>query len=76
MHIYHPHLMDGIGASLEETHEGALNYEGINDEGKVSVLEVTGVFMPDLKYILMSPQDHFMDLQIVEKPEGSFTVTW
>ena len=32
--------------------------------------------MPDLKCILLSSPDHFMDLQRLNNPEGSFTVTW
>ena len=47
--LRHTHLMDGIGASLESTHEGNLHYEVINDKGKVSVMEGTGIFMPELK---------------------------
>ena len=52
--------MDGIGSSLEETHEGTLHYEVINDKGKVSVLEGNGLFIPDLKCRLLIPQDNFM----------------
>ena len=68
--------MDRIGASLEATHEVILHYKVINNEGKVSVLVITGLFMPDLKCILLSPQDHLMDLQILKNLEGYFTVTW
>ena len=68
--------MYGISAYLEDTHDVTLHYEVINDEGKVSVLEVTVLFMPDLKYILLIPQDNFIELQIFENPEGSFTMSW
>ena len=68
--------MDGNGASLEATHELILHYEVINNERKVSVLVVTGLFIPDLNCILLSPQYHLMDIQILKNPEGSFTVTW
>ena len=76
LQLCHPHLMYGIGAYLEDTHDVTLHYEVINDEGKVSVLEVTVLFMPDLKYILLIPQDNFIELQILENPEGSFTMSW
>ena len=62
MQLCHPQLMDGIGAYLEKTDEVTLEYDVINDEGKISFLEGTGLFIPDLKVILLIPQDHFMDL--------------
>ena len=31
--------------------------------------------MPDLNYRLLSPQDHFMEIQRLDNTEGSFTVT-
>ena len=48
----------------------------INDKGNVSVLEDNGLIMPELKCRLLRPQDHFIELQILEKLEGSFPVTW
>ena len=39
LQMYHTHMMDGIGASLEEIHEENPHYEVINDKVKVSVLE-------------------------------------
>ena len=68
--------MDIIGASLESTNDGTLHYEVINNEGKVIVLEGVGVFMYDLKCRLLRPQDHFMDIQRLKKPEVSFTMIW
>ena len=68
MYLCHPHFMDVIVAPLETTYERTLCYEVINDEGKVSVLEVTGLFMPDLKCRLLIHNDHFMDLQILDNP--------
>ena len=62
MQLCHSHVMDVIGASLEENHEATLYYEVINDEGKVPALEGTFLFMPDLKCRLLCPQDRFMDL--------------
>ena len=41
--------MDGIGDSLEATHEVTLHYEVINYEVKVSVMEGTCIFMTELK---------------------------
>ena len=35
MQICHNHLMEIIGAYLEESDEGTLHYEVVNDEGKV-----------------------------------------
>ena len=32
--------------------------------------------MPDLKCILLIPQDHFMELQRLDNIEGFFNVTW
>ena len=63
MHICHPHIVDVISASLEATNKVTLHYEVINYEGKVSVLEGTGIFMLDLNCRLLRPQYHFMDLQ-------------
>ena len=74
--LCHTHLMKGIGASLEATHEVTLHYEVINYKGKVSVLEGAGLFMPDLKYRHLIPKDNFMDLQRLKNLEGSFTATW
>ena len=68
MRLFHTHLMDGIGASLEETHKGNLHYEIINDEGEVSVLEGTGIFMSELKCRLLTTQYHFMELQRLKNP--------
>ena len=68
--------MGSIIASSEETHEATLHYKVIKYEGKVSVLEGTGLFMPDLKYRLFIPKDNLMDLQRLKKPEGSFAVIW
>ena len=65
MQLRNPQFMIIIGASLEETHEGTLQYEVINDEGNVSVLEVTSLFMHGLKCRLLIPQYHFMELQIL-----------
>ena len=59
--------MDGIGVSLEKMNEVTLHYEVINDKCNFSVLEQNGIFMPDLKYRLLIPQDHFMDFQRLEK---------
>ena len=73
--LFHAHLMDGIGASLESNHEGTLHHKVIHNEGKVSVLEVTGIFMPELKGILLIPHDNFMELQRLNNPETSFNVT-
>ena len=67
--------MNGIGASLEATHELILHYEVINDKGKVSVLEGTVILMTDIKCRLLIPQDRLMDPQILNNPEGSFTVS-
>ena len=67
--------MGDIGVSLEATYEVTLQYEVNNDEVGVSVLERTILFMPDLKCRLLIPRDHFMNLQILKNPEGSFTVT-
>ena len=39
-------------------------------------MEGTGILMPNLKCILLIPEDHFMDLQRLENPEGSSIVTW
>ena len=61
--LFHPHLMGGIGSTLEENHERTLHYEVINYSGKVSVLEGTDIFMPDLKCRILSPKDHFVYLQ-------------
>ena len=74
--LCHPHIMDVIGASLETTHGVTFHYEVIIDKGKVSVLEGTGLFMPDLKCRLFIPKDNLMDLQRLKKPEGSFAVIW
>ena len=60
--LCHPHLMDKIGAPLEANNDETLHYEVINDKGEVSVLEGTGLFMPDLKFRLFYPQGHFMEL--------------
>ena len=68
--------MDGISAYLEATHDITLHYEVINDEGKFLILEGTVIFMPNTKCRMLSPQDHFMDLEILGNSEGSFTVTW
>ena len=76
MRLFHTHLMDVIGSSLEETHEVTIHYEVINDEGKVSVLEGTGLFVTDLKFRLLSPQYHFMDIQRLKNTEVFFTVNW
>ena len=45
-------------------------------KGKFSVLEGTGIFVPDLKCRLLIPRDHFMDIQRLYNKEFSFTVTW
>ena len=76
MHICHPHIVDVISASLEATNEVTLCYKVINYEGKVSVLEVTGLFMLDLNCRLLRPQYHFMEPQRLNNPEISFSVTW
>ena len=65
LQLCHPHLMYGIGAYLEDNHDVILHYEVINDEGKVSVLEVTDIFITDFKCILLIPQDHLMYLQVL-----------
>ena len=74
--ICHTHLLDSIGAYLEATHEGNLQYGVINNEGKVSVLEGTDIFMPGIKCRMLIPQDNFMDMQIIKNPERSFTMNW
>ena len=74
--ICHTRLMEGIGASLEETHELTLNYEVINCEVFVSVLEGTGILMPDLKCMILSHKDNIMDLQRLKNPDVPYTVTW
>ena len=74
--LWYPHLMGSIFSSLESTHKVTLHYGVINNEGEFSVLEVTGIFMPELKWILLSPQDYLMDIQILYKSELSLTVTW
>ena len=76
MKICHPHLMDGIGASLEATHEVNLHCEVINNEGNVSVLEGTGIFMPDLNCRHLIPQACFMKLQRLNETKGSFAMIW
>ena len=68
--------MDGIVSPLEATHEGNLHYEMMNDEGKVSVLEGTDIFMPDLKCRLLIPHDNFIEIQRLDNTEVSFTMTW
>ena len=68
--------MGRIGASLEANHEGTPQYGFIKDKGKVSVLEGTGILITDIKYRLLRPQDHFMELQILNNPEGSFNINW
>ena len=67
--------MDRIGDSLEATYELTIQYEVITNKGKFSALEGTGIFIPELKCRLLIPQDNFMELQILENIEGSFTVT-
>ena len=74
--LYHPHPMDVIGASSEATHWVTLHYEYIHHEGTVSILEGTGLFILKLKCRLLIPQEQFMKLQRLKKPEGSFTMTW
>ena len=59
--------MNGSGASLEAIHEGTIHYEVINNEVKVSFLEDTRIFVPNLKCRLLIPQDHFMDPQRLKK---------
>ena len=76
MRLCNTNLMDGIFASLEETHEVTLNYEMINDEGKFLVLEGTGIFIPDFKCRVFSPYNNFMEPQRLNNLEVSFTVTW
>ena len=65
----YPHLMDVIGASLEETHELTLHYEVIKNKGKISVLEGTGLFMLDLKCRILIPHDRFTYLQRLKNPD-------
>ena len=67
--------MDVIDDSLEATQKGTIHYEVINEEGGGSVQEGTGVFVTDLKFRLLSPQSHFMEIQRLKNVEGSFTVT-
>ena len=74
--LCHTHLMGRIGASLEANHEGTPQYGVIKDKGKVSVLKGTGILITDLKYRLLIPQDHFIELQILKNPEGSFNMNW
>ena len=68
--------MKVIGASLESTYELTLHYEVNNNEVKVSFLEVTGIFIPELKCRLFVPQDTFMEIQRLKNSEGYFAVTW
>ena len=68
--------MDGIGASLEATHDGTIQYEVINNEVKFSVLEGTGIFMPNFKYRLLIPQDNFIEIQTLKKTSVSFAKNW
>ena len=68
--------MDRVGASSEATLKVNIHFEVINNEGKVSVLEGTGIFIPEIKCRLLSPQDRFMELHILENTEGPFNVTW
>ena len=70
MQLLYTQLMEDIGASLESTHEVNLHYEVIIDEGKVSV------FIPELKFRLLTPKDNLMELQRLENIEGSLNVTW
>ena len=74
--ICHTNLMYVINAPLEEINGITLNYEVINDEGNVSIMEGTGIFMTELKFRLLIPQDNFMDLQRINNPYGSFTINW
>ena len=74
--LCHPHLMDKIGAPFEANNDETLHYEVINDKGEVSVLEGTGLFMPDLKCRILIPQDNFIDLQRLKRSEVSLTLTW
>ena len=66
--------MEIIGASLEANHEGTLQYEVINDEGNVSVLEGISLFMSEINFRLLIHKDHFMELQRLYNSEDSFTV--
>ena len=59
-----------------QTHELTLHYEVINNEEKFSDLEGTVIFMPELKCRLLIPQYHLMELQRLNNPEVSFTMTW
>ena len=68
--------MDGVGDTLEATHKVTSHYEFIIDEGEVSFLEGTCLFVPDIKFRMLVPQDHFIDPQILENEEGSLIVTW
>ena len=67
--------MDGTSDPFEENHEVTIKYKVIIDEGNVSVLEGTDIFMPDIKCKILSPQDNLMYIQRLDNPEGYFTVT-
>ena len=76
MQLCHTQLMDIIGDYLESTNEATIHYEVINNDEKVSIPEGTGLFMTDLKCRLLIPQDNFMDIQRLNKPEVPFAVNW
>ena len=68
--------MDGVGDTLEATHKVTSQYEFIIDEGEVSFLEGTCLFVTDTKFRMLVPQDHFIDLQRLKNAQGSLIVTW
>ena len=54
--------MKGVAGSLEATHVGLLHYETVNDAGNKVVLRTTGLYFPELRARLFSPQSHFSEL--------------
>jgi hypothetical protein len=51
-----PIALEGIGGSLQVTHSGTLWYKVVTDNGDIEVLTMPGMYMPDLKIRLFSPQ--------------------
>jgi hypothetical protein len=54
--IREPIALEGIGGSLQVTHTGTLRYEVVTDNGDIEVLMMPGMYMPELKIRLFSPQ--------------------
>ena len=50
--------LEGIGGSLQVTQKGTLRYEVVLDNGDIQVITTPGMYMPDLKIRLFSPQAH------------------